>query len=224
MTLDPSTQNGKDAPAPGVIESAFGLLEILRALGRARLTDLTEESGLPRTTVSRLLGQLAAVDAVDRVGAHYRLGPGLLALGQNVTPMQLLRPIAQRPMLQLAATTPAHVGLIANTSCTPTVLDILHGRDRLPFRREPGEPVPKRSAAARALRADNGFAIDDNGAIDGVSCAAQTIRLPGGEMAAVGVVVPASRLPRELLGPLRVTAERIATLVALHGPPVTRDT
>ena len=55
----------------------------LIALGRARLTDLTEESGLPRTTVSRLLGQLAAVDAVDRVGTHYRLGPGLLALGQR---------------------------------------------------------------------------------------------------------------------------------------------
>ena len=73
-------------------------------------------------------------------------------------------------------------------------LDVLHGRDRLPFRREPGEPVPTGSAAAQALRADNGFAIDDSGAIDGVSCAAQTIRLPGGEMAAVGVVMPASRL------------------------------
>ena len=223
MTLDPTTFSGKGAPAPGVIESAFGLLEILRALGRARLTDLTEESGLPRTTVSRLLSQLAAVDAVDRVGACYRLGPGLLALGQNVTPMERLRPIAQRPMLQLAAASPAHVGLISNTSCTPMYLDVLHGRDRLPFRREPGEPVPKNSAAARALRADNGFAIDDSGAIDGVSCAAQAIRLPGGDVAAVGVVLPVSRLPRELLGPLRITAERIATLVALHGPPVTRD-
>jgi DNA-binding IclR family transcriptional regulator len=208
--------------APGVIESAFGLLEILRALGRARLTDLTEESGLPRTTVSRLLGQLAAVDAVDRIGAHYRLGPGLLALGGNVTPMERLRPLAQRPMLQLAAATPAHVGLFANTSCTPMYLDVLHGRDRLPFRLEPGEPVPKRSAAAQALRADNGFAIDDSGAIDGVSCAAKTIRLPGGEMAAVGVVLPVSRLPRELLGPLRATAERIATVVALHGLPFNR--
>jgi DNA-binding IclR family transcriptional regulator len=223
MSHHPSARSGKGAPAPGVIESAFALLEILRALGRARLTDLTEESGLPRTTVSRLLGQLAAVDAVDRVGAHYRLGPGLLALGQNVTPMERLRPLAQRPMLQLAAATPAHVGLIGNTSCIPMYLDVVHGRDRLPFGREPGEPVPKRSAAAYALRADNGFAIDDSGAIDGVSCAAQAIRLPSGELAAVGVVLPVSRLPRELLGPLRVTAERIATLVALHGKPVTSD-
>ena len=103
MTLNPNTDSARDEPGPGVIESAFGLLEILRALGRAWSTDLTEESGLPRTTVSRLLGQLVAVDAVDRVGAHYRLGPGLLALGQNVTPMEraLSRPsgcpAARRP-------------------------------------------------------------------------------------------------------------------------------
>jgi IclR family acetate operon transcriptional repressor len=217
MSSDASSRSDNGAPAPGVIESAFALLDILRALGRARLTELTEESGLPRTTVSRLLGQLAAVDAVDRVGPYYRLGPGLLALGQNVTPMERLRPIAQRPMLQLAATTPVHVGLIARTSRTPMYLDVIHGRDRLPFRREPGEPVPTCSAAALALKADNRFAIDDGVAINGVSCAAQAIRLPGGELAAVGVVIPASRLPRELLGPLRVTAERIATLVALHG-------
>ena len=62
------------AAGPGVIESAFGLLELLCALGRARVTELAEESGLPRTTVHRLLGQLAAVGAVERTGAHYRLG------------------------------------------------------------------------------------------------------------------------------------------------------
>jgi hypothetical protein len=39
----------------------------------------------------------------------------------------------------------------------------------------------------------------------------------------MAAVVPACRLPRELLGPLRVTAERIATLVALHGPQGTRE-
>ena len=56
-----------------MIESAFELLEILRALGRARLTELTAESTLPRTTVYRLLGQLTAVGAVERIGAQYRL-------------------------------------------------------------------------------------------------------------------------------------------------------
>ena len=84
--------------------------------GRARLTDLTEEAGLPRTTVYRLLGRLAAVGAVERIGAHYRLGPGLLSLGQHVTPMERLRAIAQRPLIELAAATPAHVGLGTTTA------------------------------------------------------------------------------------------------------------
>ena len=84
--------------------------------------------------------------------------------------------------------------------------------------------------AIYTLRADAGWRMfsflkitTDSGAIGCVSCAAQAIRLPGGETAAVGLVVPACRLPRELLGPLRVTAERIATLVALHGPQGTRE-
>ena len=55
---------GKVQSGPGVIESAFELLEILRALGRARLTELTAEShAAPDTTVYRLLGQLTAVGA-----------------------------------------------------------------------------------------------------------------------------------------------------------------
>ena len=129
---------GKAESGPGVIESAFELLEILRALGRARLTELTAESALPRTTVYRLLGQLAAVGAVERIGAHYRLGPGPSALGQHVTPMERLRAIAQRPLIELAAATPAHVGLATTTSRMPMYLEVLDGRDRLPIRRVPG--------------------------------------------------------------------------------------
>ena len=64
-------------------------------------TDLAEESGLPRTTVHRLLGQLAAVGAVERAGVHYRLAAGLLVLGQHVTPMERLRSLAQRPLIEL---------------------------------------------------------------------------------------------------------------------------
>jgi hypothetical protein len=84
-------EKGGDVGGPGVIESAFGLLELLRALGRARLAELTKESGLPRATVHRLMGQLAAVGAVERIGAYYRLGSNLLSLGQHVTPLERLR-------------------------------------------------------------------------------------------------------------------------------------
>jgi len=209
---------GKVQSGPGVIESAFELLEILRAVGRARLTELTAESTLPRTTVYRLLGQLTAVGAVERIGAQYRLGPGLLTLGQHVTPMERLRAIAQRPLIELAAATPAHVGLGTTTSRSPIYLEVLNGRDRLPIRRVPGEPMPAGSAGTRVLTSGLTVAIDDSDSIDGVSCAAVGIALPEGDRAAVGVVVPMSRLPRGMLLPLRTTANRIATLLAVQRP------
>jgi DNA-binding IclR family transcriptional regulator len=210
-------ETGRDDGGPGVIRSAFGLLEVLRVLGRARLADLTTESGLPRTTVHRLMGQLAAVGAVERVGAHYRLGPKLLTLGQHVTPLERLRAVAQRPLIELAAATPAHVGLIAMAATGPIYLDVFLGRDRLPFRREPGEPAPSGSAGARLLQSGGpALAIDDGSSIDGVSCAAHALPLPGGAVACVGVVVPLPRLPRTLLAPLQATTSRIATLLAAH--------
>ncbi|MCU1661127.1 MAG: hypothetical protein JWR58_1192 [Pseudonocardia sp.] len=212
-------EKGRDEGGPGVIESAFGLLEILRGLGRARLAELTVESGLPRTTVYRLLGQLAAVGAVERVGAYYRLGPCLLNLGQHVTPLERLRAVAQRPLIDLVAATPAHVHLIAMTSGAPVFLEVLRGRERLPYGREPGEPPPAGSAGAQVLRSDAPFAVDDGRSIDGISCAARVLALPGGEVACVGVLVPMSRLPRGLLAPLGETANRIATLLAAEAPP-----
>jgi predicted transcriptional regulator len=212
------TRNRRDDSGPGVIESAFGLLEVLCALGRARVSDLAEESGLPRTTVYRLLGQLAAVGAVERTGVHYRLGASLLLLGQHVTPMERLRTVAQRPMIELAAATPVHVSLSTTTSGAPIYLDVITGRERLPFQQAVGAPMPARSAGARVLAAGVDFAIDDGNTIDGVSCAAQTIPLFNGGVAAVGIVVPLPHLPRALLGPLRVTAHRIAVLLAAQSP------
>ena len=208
----------RDDAGPGVIESAFGLLEVLRALGRARVSDLAHEYGLPRTTVHRLLGQLAAVGAVERSGVYYRLGPSLLTLGQHVTPMDQLRAVAQRPMIELAATVPVQVSLGTTASSTPIYLDIFRGRERLPFRSEPGEPMPARSAGARVLASGVGVAIDDGCVISGVSCAAQAIQLPHGGVAFVGIVVPLPQLPRTLIGPLRTTAHRIATQLALQTP------
>jgi DNA-binding IclR family transcriptional regulator len=213
-----TTRKRRDDTGPGVIESAFGLLEILRASGRARVSDLTEESGLPRTTVHRLLGQLAAVGAVERTGAHFGLGASLLALGQRVTPMERLRTLAQRPMIELAAAAPVHVSLAMTTSVSPIYLDVLSGPEPLPFSPVAGEPMPARSAAARVLAAGAGFAVDDGNTINGVSCAAQAISLPNGGVSAVGIIVPLPHLPRSLLGPLRVTAHRIAVLIAAQTP------
>jgi DNA-binding IclR family transcriptional regulator len=207
-------RNGRNDAGPGVIESAFGLLDALRALGRARVSDLTEESGLPRTTVFRLLGQLAAVGAVERSGAHYRLGASLLVLGQHVAPMERLRMLAQRPMIELAAATPVHVILGMATSDGPIYLDVFSGRERLPISLVAGDPMPARSAGARVFSEGLDLAVDDGTTMAGVSCAVHAIPLPNGAVAVVGIIVPLGHLPRPLLGPLRRTAHRIGALLA----------
>ena len=199
----------KRTSGPGVIESAFELLEILRALGRARLTELTAESALPRTTVYRLLGQLAAVGAVERIGAHYRLGPGLLALGQHVTPMERLR--AHRAATADRAWLQRH----PPTSAWPPRPRVCRSTWRFstaeidcPIRRVPGEPVPAGSAGTRVLTSGVAVAIDDSDSIDGVSCAA--------------VAIPPARRRRRGCGRRRpdvAAASRDARPAADHGEP-----
>jgi IclR family transcriptional regulator, acetate operon repressor len=62
------------APRP-VLGGAFGLLDSLQGLGSARVSDLQRDTGLPRTTVHRLLQQLEEVGAVERAAGRWRLGP-----------------------------------------------------------------------------------------------------------------------------------------------------
>jgi hypothetical protein len=176
--------------------------------------ELTEESGLPRTTVHRLLCQLAAVGAVERVGAHYRLGANLLTLGQYVTPMEALRASAQRPTIELAVGIPVHIDLCTSAGDATVYLEIYRGPDRLPFRQIAGEPIPPRSASARVLTDHVDFEIDDGRIIDGISCAAQAIPSGNGKVAAVGIVLARPYLPRALIAPLHAPAHRIAVLLA----------
>jgi IclR helix-turn-helix domain len=95
---DPVAEAARDAATPrAVIGGAFGLLESLRDLGSARVSDLQRYCGLPRTTVHRLLGQLAEVGAVERSGARWRLGLTLIELGASVPAEPRLRSAARRP-------------------------------------------------------------------------------------------------------------------------------
>jgi DNA-binding IclR family transcriptional regulator len=134
-----------------------------------------------------------------------------------VTPIEPLRTIAQRPLIELAATTRAHVALISMSGTGPIYLDLFPGPVQLPLRREPGQRVTTNSAAERALRSGQELAIDDGASINGVSCAAHILRLPHGEAGAVSVIVPAVRFPRELLVPLKSTANRITEQLSV--PP-----
>lgn len=71
---------------------------LLRSLAAApvglTVADLTRSSGLPRTTVSRLVSALAAERLVVQAGREIRIGPGLarLAVAADPDPANLARP------------------------------------------------------------------------------------------------------------------------------------
>lgn len=58
------------------------------------LSELSRRSGLPKTTVHRLIQELAACEFLERDGRRYRLGSWLFELGQHVTTHRSLRYLA----------------------------------------------------------------------------------------------------------------------------------
>lgn len=199
----------------GVIESAFELLDHVGALEPVRLVDLANASGIPRETVRRLLAQLIAVGAVSREGTRYRLGASLLGLGARVSSERRLRVAARRPIAELAFATGAAVQLSATIGGEAVYLDAVDARVPLGVVAHPGEPVPPRTAAARAHTELGSIApiVDAGGVIVDLSCVAVAIPLGNGAVAAVSALVAGPRPPLGLLAATKATGARIAGLL-----------
>jgi IclR family transcriptional regulator, acetate operon repressor len=212
-------------PPRAVIEGAFSLLTLLRERGAARVSELQRECGLPRTTVHRLLGQLAEVGAVERSGRQWRLGPALMALGAEVPAEPRLRAVARRPLLDLANATGALVALSVEMSGREMVIDVFPGRRRLPLEPDPGMALSdgrlaSARACARAHRGDLRPAVDAGSVHPGISCAAAPFRLSPRDVGAVGLMIPGGvGVSDHALAATRRTAGRIAS--ALSRAPLT---
>jgi IclR family acetate operon transcriptional repressor len=89
---------------PGVqsVERAFTVLRCL-AGGPAGVSALAERAGLPKSTVSRLLGTLQALGAVEQVGAasEYRIGHGMIDLAAAALPGRNLISVARPHLVEL---------------------------------------------------------------------------------------------------------------------------
>lgn len=82
------------------IERVFAILRAL-AGGDASVGDVSATTGLPKSTVSRLLAALEAEGAVDRIGddGRYAIGPGLAVLTGHFSMVGAVRELA-RPYLR----------------------------------------------------------------------------------------------------------------------------
>ncbi len=86
-----------------VLHKAFDLLDLLQASDSPQSLDqLAAASGLPRTTVHRLLSDMVSRGYVDRAEAvHYALGERLLVLGATVRRRFKLRDVVYPEMVKL---------------------------------------------------------------------------------------------------------------------------
>jgi DNA-binding IclR family transcriptional regulator len=237
MSASPRTaddfEGGVGAPR-AVLGGAFALLLSLRVLGSARVSELQRDSGLPRTTVHRLLAQLEQVGAVERSSGRWRLGPTVVELGAGVPAEPRLRSVARRPLMDLATAAGAMVGLSVEMAGEGMVIDVLPGKHPVPLQPEPGmthdrarlaemgiDPTKLASLRAheQAHRGDMRPVLDLGGVHPEVSCVAAPLRLSHGDVGAVWMMVPGGGgVPPPLVAATRRTAGRIASQLSRPAP------
>jgi DNA-binding IclR family transcriptional regulator len=82
------------AEPPSILSKAFDLLRAFNSNERVMtLSELSRASGLPKSTVHRLIARLIDLDAVEQHRSGYKLGLGLLELAAN-TPAGSMRDVA----------------------------------------------------------------------------------------------------------------------------------
>jgi DNA-binding IclR family transcriptional regulator len=87
--------HGSQPPEPpSILSKAFDLLRAFNPNERVMtLSELSRASGLPKSTVHRLIARLIDLDAIEQHRSGYKLGLGLLELGAT-TPAASMRDLA----------------------------------------------------------------------------------------------------------------------------------
>jgi DNA-binding IclR family transcriptional regulator len=226
----------------GVLEGAFALLDVLGAVGNeVGLSELAKSSGLPKTTVHRLLDQLGELGAVERSSTGYRIGSRVFRLGQGW--QSELRDHALRTLRSLSARLRETVGLVMPREgrilvAASSVVRAEHARmmrpgltvsldtaaGRLLAAHDPLLGMPSGfsaeawSAAAYRVRAA-GAAFDREQVVPGIACAAVPVRTSGGRVTgALCAVVPPQRSLSPLVADLMSAAQTIGAGLGVPAP------
>lgn len=192
-----------------VLEGAFAVLEVIRDTpGVIGLTRLSTASGLPKTTVHRLLDQLIGLGAVERVPGGYRIGPLIFQLGQGWQPYPRMREAVNPALRGLAMATSTSVVLATARQDRILIAAASPNRSELAEAASPGTPVTLDMAAGKLLAAfdaglgtpaeqsdrvwrrtrdvirDSGLAFDREEVISGIACVATPVYGPSGRVVA----------------------------------------
>lgn len=130
-----------------MLAGAFVLLEELARVDEAGLSELAAGTGLPKTTVYRLLGQLVELGAVEQHDGRYRVGATLARLGRSWSTHRLLERSAAVSLRRLALETRATVCVAIPSGGRMTVVTGIAAAAREFFPHLPGQTLPPDSAA-----------------------------------------------------------------------------
>ncbi|MEZ2389132.1 IclR family transcriptional regulator [bacterium RCC_150] len=140
--------------APSILAKAFSILESFNDRDRVlTLTEISRRSGLPKSTVHRLLRRLGDLGIIEDHGPGYRLGIKLVRMVSSM-PVDLMRELSLPHMAQLQAWSneSVHFGVLRGGDVV--VLQALFPPTEAPPIGEAGTRVPAHlSALGRAMLA-----------------------------------------------------------------------
>lgn len=135
-----------------VIEKATRLVDQLaRSDGLLTLGELSEATGLPKSSAHRLLDELSRAGLVRRHGLSYGMGPRNLLWGEATAASFDLREAAEAPMRRLRDKTNESVHLYIRDGSSRVCIAAMEGRFGLRRFVRLGEPLPLRAGAAGKL-------------------------------------------------------------------------
>lgn len=229
------TNVSRDTAAPSVLKKAFDVLGSFSPDRRVlSFSQISRESGLPKSTTHRVLAMLLEMGAVEQYEDGYRIGLRMFAVGacsaevalrnlalpamealHRLTRQTLHLAVLRGPDIvyieklrtQLAVPTPAVVGASLPAHLT-AVGKALLAEDK-------SAPRPAALTRELALTRARGFATDREESVKGLACIAVPIMAGGSAVAAISVAFPAGAGTGEvLLNSLRETATRIGRSVS----------
>ena len=148
MESTENTRRNPSSEAPSILSKAFDILRAFDSANRVMtLSEIARASGLPKSTVHRLLGRLVDLDVVELHGdASYKIGLGLLQIGA-LTPAVSMRDKATPYLHSLSRWTGCEVQLAVLRQFDVVPVEVLEGARPLPAVTV-GERMPAHGVAA----------------------------------------------------------------------------
>ena len=176
-------------------------VRVLRAVSETappgQITRIARLTGLPYSTVHRVLRQLVDQRMVARVDGRYVVGVQLLDLAARLEPVPGLRSAAAAVMGSLRDHTGATLSLATVQDDAAVLLEVAAGRTGLPYPVRGGHRLRATAAASLVLadprgvgtmrsgRSPRRVVVGEGEDLPGLSCYAVAIELPGRAVAAL---------------------------------------